>query len=184
MSQVKFIKTGQGFNQKSNALHLKGSLLQDFSLILKPHKKPHQIHTRPFYGFKLQNNILLTGGVTSSARERALLLLHSAKLLQSEASVTTKKWPLSQYDPGQHWSVWTWRMLMWTDWLVLRNRFRFSHYWAFFEYPKPSRQQYPPTGRIYNTVITKERKGEYLGKTLTSDFLHIHRWNQIEISIG
>ena len=108
--------------------------------------------------------IFITGGVVSSLG-KGLASASIAKLLESRGlNVSIMKCdPYINVDPGtmnpfQHGEVYVTDDGAETD-LDLGHYERFSSV-------KLTQDNNITTGRIYNTVITKERKGEYLGKTV------------------
>jgi len=108
--------------------------------------------------------IFITGGVTSSLG-KGIIAASLAKLLQARGfSVTIQKFdPYLNIDPGtlnpyEHGECYVTEDGAETD-------LDFGHYERFLNAPT-SQANNVTTGRIYNNVITKERKGEYLGKTV------------------
>jgi CTP synthase len=108
--------------------------------------------------------IFVTGGVTSSLG-KGIIAASLAKLLQARGfSVTIQKFdPYINIDPGtlnpyEHGECYVTDDGAETD-------LDLGHYERFLNVPT-SRANNVTTGRIYNNVITKERKGEYLGKTV------------------
>jgi CTP synthase len=108
--------------------------------------------------------IFVTGGVTSSLG-KGIISASLAKLLQARGfSVTIQKFdPYINIDPGtlnpyEHGECYVTDDGAETD-------LDLGHYERFLNTPT-SRANNITTGRIYNNVITKERKGEYLGKTV------------------
>jgi len=108
--------------------------------------------------------IFVTGGVTSSLG-KGIIAASLAKLLQSRGfSVTIQKFdPYLNIDPGtlnpyEHGECYVTEDGAETD-------LDLGHYERFLNIPT-SQDNNITTGRIYNNVITKERKGEYLGKTV------------------
>lgn len=108
--------------------------------------------------------IFITGGVTSSLG-KGIIAASLAKLLQSRGlSVTIQKFdPYLNIDPGtlnpyEHGECYVTEDGAETD-------LDLGHYERFLNTPT-SQANNITTGRIYNNVITKERKGEYLGKTV------------------
>lgn len=108
--------------------------------------------------------IFITGGVTSSLG-KGIIAASLAKLLQSRGfSVTIQKFdPYLNIDPGtlnpyEHGECYVTEDGAETD-------LDLGHYERFLNTPT-SQNNNVTTGRIYNNVITKERKGEYLGKTV------------------
>ncbi|MFT4856263.1 MAG: CTP synthase [Algoriphagus sp.] len=108
--------------------------------------------------------IFITGGVTSSLG-KGIIAASLGKLLQSRGfSVTIQKFdPYLNIDPGtlnpyEHGECYVTDDGAETD-------LDLGHYERFLNIPT-SQDNNITTGRIYNTVITKERKGEYLGKTV------------------
>jgi len=108
--------------------------------------------------------IFITGGVTSSLG-KGIIAASLAKLLQARGfSVTIQKFdPYLNIDPGtlnpyEHRECYVTEDGAETD-------LDLGHYERFLDTPT-SQANNITTGRIYNNVITKERKGEYLGKTV------------------
>lgn len=108
--------------------------------------------------------IFITGGVTSSLG-KGIIAASLAKLLQARGfSVTIQKFdPYLNIDPGtlnpyEHGECYVTEDGAETD-------LDLGHYERFLNTPT-SQSNNVTTGRIYNNVITKERKGEYLGKTV------------------
>lgn len=109
-------------------------------------------------------HIFITGGVTSSLG-KGIIAASLAKLLQSRGiTVTIQKFdPYLNIDPGtlnpyEHGECYVTEDGAETD-------LDLGHYERFLNTPT-SQDNNVTTGRIYNNVITKERKGEYLGKTV------------------
>ena len=108
--------------------------------------------------------IFVTGGVTSSLG-KGIISASLGKLLQARGfSVTIQKFdPYINIDPGtlnpyEHGECYVTDDGAETD-------LDLGHYERFLNSPT-SQANNITTGRIYNNVITKERKGEYLGKTV------------------
>jgi CTP synthase len=108
--------------------------------------------------------IFVTGGVTSSLG-KGIIAASLGMLLQSRGfSVTIQKFdPYINIDPGtlnpyEHGECYV------TD-DGAEADLDLGHYERFLNNPT-SQANNITTGRIYNNVITKERKGEYLGKTV------------------
>lgn len=108
--------------------------------------------------------IFITGGVTSSLG-KGIIAASLAKLLQARGfRVTIQKFdPYLNIDPGtlnpyEHGECYVTEDGAETD-------LDLGHYERFLNLPT-SQANNVTTGRIYNNVITKERKGEYLGKTV------------------
>jgi len=108
--------------------------------------------------------IFVTGGVTSSLG-KGILSASLAKLLQSRGfSVTIQKLdPYINVDPGtlnpyEHGECYVTEDGAETD-------LDLGHYERFLNIPT-SQANNITTGRIYQTVINKERHGDYLGKTV------------------
>lgn len=108
--------------------------------------------------------IFVTGGVTSSLG-KGIISASLGKLLQARGfSVTIQKFdPYINIDPGtlnpyEHGECYVTDDGAETD-------LDLGHYERFLNMPT-SQSNNITTGRIYNNVITKERKGEYLGKTV------------------
>lgn len=108
--------------------------------------------------------IFVTGGVTSSLG-KGILASSLAKLLQSRGySVTIQKLdPYINVDPGtlnpyEHGECYVTEDGAETD-------LDLGHYERFLNVPT-SQANNVTTGRIYQSVINKERRGDYLGKTV------------------
>ncbi|WP_439474112.1 CTP synthase [Algoriphagus formosus] len=108
--------------------------------------------------------IFITGGVTSSLG-KGIIAASLGKLLQSLGfSVTIQKFdPYLNIDPGtlnpyEHGECYVTDDGAETD-------LDLGHYERFLN-TSTSQSNNVTTGRIYNNVITKERKGEFLGKTV------------------
>jgi CTP synthase len=108
--------------------------------------------------------IFVTGGVTSSLG-KGIIAASLAKLLQArEFSVTIQKFdPYINVDPGtlnpyEHGECYVTDDGAETD-------LDLGHYERFLNIPT-SQANNVTTGRIYQTVINKERAGDYLGKTV------------------
>jgi len=108
--------------------------------------------------------IFVTGGVTSSLG-KGILSASLAKLLQARGySVTIQKLdPYINVDPGtlnpyEHGECYVTEDGAETD-------LDLGHYERFLNIPT-SQGNNVTTGRIYQTVINKERRGDYLGKTV------------------
>ena len=108
--------------------------------------------------------IFITGGVTSSLG-KGIIAASLAKLLQARGfTATIQKFdPYLNIDPGtlnpyEHGECYVTEDGAETD-------LDLGHYERFLNTPT-SQANNITTGRIYNNVITKERKGEYLGKTV------------------
>ena len=108
--------------------------------------------------------IFVTGGVTSSLG-KGIIAASLAKLLQSRGlNVTIQKFdPYLNVDPGtlnpyEHGECYVTDDGAETD-------LDLGHYERFLNTPT-SQANNVTTGRIYQTVINKERDGEYLGKTV------------------
>ncbi len=108
--------------------------------------------------------IFVTGGVTSSLG-KGILCASLAKLLQARGfSVTIQKFdPYINVDPGtlnpyEHGECYVTDDGAETD-------LDLGHYERFLNIPT-SRANNVTTGAVYQTVITKERAGDYLGKTV------------------
>ncbi len=109
-------------------------------------------------------HIFITGGVTSSLG-KGIIAASLAKLLQSRGiSVAIQKFdPYLNIDPGtlnpyEHGECYVTEDGAETD-------LDLGHYERFLN-TTTSQDNNVTTGKIYNNVITKERKGEYLGKTV------------------
>ncbi|MCU0416691.1 MAG: CTP synthase [Cytophagaceae bacterium] len=108
--------------------------------------------------------IFVTGGVTSSLG-KGIISASLAKLLQARGfSVTIQKFdPYLNIDPGtlnpyEHGECYVTDDGAETD-------LDLGHYERFLNTPT-SQSNNVTTGRIYNTVITRERQGAFLGKTV------------------
>ena len=108
--------------------------------------------------------IFVTGGVTSSLG-KGIIAASLAKLLQARGfKVTIQKFdPYINIDPGtlnpyEHGECYVTEDGAETD-------LDLGHYERFLNV-RTSQANNVTTGRIYHNVITKERKGEYLGKTV------------------
>src|SRR4030095_6794264 len=108
--------------------------------------------------------IFVTGGVTSSLG-KGIIAASLANLLQARGfKVTIQKFdPYINIDPGtlnpyEHGECYVTDDGAETD-------LDLGHYERFLNI-RTSQANNVTTGRIYNNVITKERKGEYLGKTV------------------
>ncbi|MEO1049475.1 MAG: CTP synthase [Bacteroidota bacterium] len=108
--------------------------------------------------------IFVTGGVTSSLG-KGIISASLGKLLEARGyNVTIQKFdPYLNIDPGtlnpyEHGECYVTNDGAETD-------LDLGHYERFLNHPT-SQDNNVTTGRIYNNVITKERKGEYLGKTV------------------
>ncbi len=108
--------------------------------------------------------IFVTGGVTSSLG-KGIISASLAKLLQARGySVTIQKLdPYINVDPGtlnpyEHGECYVTEDGAETD-------LDLGHYERFINLPT-TQSNNVTTGRIYQTVINKERKGDYLGKTV------------------
>lgn len=108
--------------------------------------------------------IFVTGGVTSSLG-KGIISSSLGKLLQSRGfSVTIQKFdPYINIDPGtlnpyEHGECYVTDDGAETD-------LDLGHYERYLNIPT-SQANNVTTGRIYNSVITKEREGEFLGKTV------------------
>jgi CTP synthase len=108
--------------------------------------------------------IFVTGGVTSSLG-KGIIAASLAKLLQARGfKVTIQKFdPYINIDPGtlnpyEHGECYVTDDGAETD-------LDLGHYERFLNV-QTTQANNVTTGRIYNNVITKERKGEYLGKTV------------------
>ena len=108
--------------------------------------------------------IFVTGGVSSSLG-KGIISSSLAKLLQSRGfSVTIQKFdPYINIDPGtlnpyEHGECYVTEDGAETD-------LDLGHYERFLNV-STSQSNNVTTGRVYKTVIEKERKGEFLGKTV------------------
>jgi len=108
--------------------------------------------------------IFVTGGVTSSLG-KGIIAASLAKLLQTRGySVTIQKFdPYINIDPGtlnpyEHGECYVTDDGAETD-------LDLGHYERFLNIPT-SQDNNVTTGKVYNNVITKERRGDYLGKTV------------------
>ena len=123
--------------------------------------------TRSYYFKSMSNSakyIFVTGGVTSSLG-KGIISASLAKLLQSRGySVTIQKLdPYINVDPGtlnpyEHGECYVTEDGAETD-------LDLGHYERFLNVPT-SQANNITTGRIYLNVIEKERRGDYLGKTV------------------
>ena len=116
------------------------------------------------YYYKMAKFIFVTGGVTSSLG-KGIIAASLAKLLQSRGlKVTIQKFdPYLNVDPGtlnpyEHGECFVTDDGAETD-------LDLGHYERFLNAPT-SQANNVTTGRIYQTVINREREGEYLGKTV------------------
>jgi len=111
-----------------------------------------------------QKFIFVTGGVVSSLGKGLASASIGALLESSGLTVTLKKLdPYINVDPGtmnpfQHGEVYVTDDGVETD-LDLGHYERFTH-------TRTSKESNFTTGQVYDTVISKERKGEYLGSTV------------------
>ncbi|TVR78887.1 MAG: CTP synthase [Chitinophagaceae bacterium] len=115
-------------------------------------------------GHKTSKYIIVTGGVTSSLG-KGIYAASLAKLLQARGfRVTIQKFdPYINIDPGtlnpyEHGECYVTDDGAETD-------LDLGHYERFLDVPT-SQANNVTTGRVYQTVIEKERRGEYLGKTV------------------
>ena len=115
-------------------------------------------------GPKSAKYIFVTGGVTSSLG-KGIIASSLAKLLQARGlTVTIQKFdPYINIDPGtlnpyEHGECYVTDDGAETD-------LDLGHYERFLNRPT-SRANNITTGRIYNNVITRERRGDFLGKTV------------------
>jgi CTP synthase len=115
-------------------------------------------------GYHIPKYIFVTGGVTSSLG-KGIISASLAKLLQARGySVTIQKFdPYINVDPGtlnpyEHGECYVTDDGAETD-------LDLGHYERFLNIPT-SQANNVTTGRIYQTVIEKERRGDYLGKTV------------------
>ena len=115
-------------------------------------------------GPKSAKYIFVTGGVTSSLG-KGIIASSLAKLLQARGlTVTIQKFdPYINIDPGtlnpyEHGECYVTDDGAETD-------LDLGHYERFLNTPT-SRANNITTGRIYNNVITRERRGDFLGKTV------------------
>ncbi len=113
---------------------------------------------------KTAKYIFVTGGVTSSLG-KGIIASSLAKLLQARGlSCTIQKFdPYINIDPGtlnpyEHGECYVTNDGAETD-------LDLGHYERFLGVPT-SQANNITTGRVYNNVITKERRGDYLGKTV------------------
>ena len=119
---------------------------------------------KPNNGMHNTKYVFVTGGVTSSL-VKGIKAASLAKLLQERGySVTIQKLdPYINIDPGtlnpyEHGECYVTDDGAETD-------LDLGHYERFLNIP-PSQANNVTTGRIYQSVIDKERKGEFLGKTV------------------
>lgn len=124
----------------------------------------NQVINKSVFGLADVKFIFVTGGVTSSLG-KGTLAASLAKLLQARGySVTIQKLdPYINVDPGtlnpyEHGECFVTIDGAETD-------LDLGHYERFLNVPT-SQANNVTTGRIYHTVIEKERKGDYLGKTV------------------
>ena len=117
-----------------------------------------------FILYQMAKYIFVTGGVTSSLG-KGIISASLAKLLQARGfSVTIQKFdPYINVDPGtlnpyEHGECYVTDDGAETD-------LDLGHYERFLNVPT-SQANNITTGRIYQTVINKERAGDYLGKTV------------------
>jgi len=145
------------FGVKNN-YQVKSSFYKNFyySTILLLLPKPNGMH--------LTKYIFVTGGVTSSLG-KGIIAASLAKLLQARGySVTIQKLdPYLNIDPGtlnpyEHGECYVTNDGAETD-------LDLGHYERFLDVPT-SQANNVTTGRIYQSVIDKERRGDYLGKTV------------------
>ena len=122
------------------------------------------VNTPPGKLFFMAKYIFVTGGVTSSLG-KGIIAASLAKLLQSRGlKVTIQKFdPYINVDPGtlnpyEHGECFVTDDGAETD-------LDLGHYERFLNTPT-SQANNVNTGRIYQTVINKEREGAYLGKTV------------------
>ena len=115
-------------------------------------------------GPKSAKYIFVTGGVTSSLG-KGIIASSLAKLLQARGlTVTIQKFdPYINIDPGtlnpyEHGECYVTDDGAETD-------LDLGHYERFLNRPT-SQANNITTGRIYNNVITRERRGDFLGKTV------------------
>ena len=115
-------------------------------------------------GPKSAKYIFVTGGVTSSLG-KGIIASSLAKLLQARGlTVTIQKFdPYINIDPGtlnpyEHGECYV------TD-VGAETDLDLGHYERFLNRPT-SQANNITTGRIYNNVITRERRGDFLGKTV------------------
>jgi CTP synthase len=134
-------------------------------VVLPSQKKNYLCPKFSFQQFSaMAKYIFVTGGVTSSLG-KGIISASLGKLLQARGfSVTIQKFdPYINIDPGtlnpyEHGECYVTDDGAETD-------LDLGHYERFLNVPT-SRANNITTGRIYNNVITKERKGDYLGKTV------------------
>lgn len=134
-----------------------------YNLIFEPHKFINNISLY-FQLMAAAKYIFVTGGVTSSLG-KGIISASLGKLLQARGfKVTIQKFdPYINIDPGtlnpyEHGECYVTEDGAETD-LDLGHYERFLNSFT-------SQANNVTTGKIYNNVITKERKGEYLGKTV------------------
>jgi CTP synthase len=130
--------------------------LTTFAALIKSTKKVYKVSTTKY--------IFVTGGVTSSLG-KGIIASSLAKLLQARGySVTNQKLdPYLNVDPGtlnpyEHGECFVTDDGAETD-------LDLGHYERFTNAPT-SQANNVTTGRIYRNVINKERKGDFLGKTV------------------
>lgn len=153
---------------KKDSLHKKPRAVPkakwDFSLPLYPIRITTKSSLSSILMGSSTKYIFITGGVTSSLG-KGIIASSLGKLLQSRGlSVTIQKFdPYLNIDPGtlnpyEHGECYVTDDGAETD-------LDLGHYERFLNVPT-SQSNNITTGRIYNNVITKERKGEFLGKTV------------------
>ena len=108
--------------------------------------------------------IFVTGGVTSSLG-KGIIAASLAKLLQSQGfRITIQKFdPYINVDPGTMNPYEHGECYVTTD--GAETDLDLGHYERFLN-QKTSQANNVTTGRVYQNVIEKERKGEFLGKTV------------------
>ena len=123
-----------------------------------------QQHNNIFYKMNQTKYIFVTGGVTSSLG-KGIIAASLAKLLQARGYRTTiqKFDPYINVDPGtlnpyEHGECYVTDDGAETD-------LELGHYERFLNVPT-SQSNNVTTGRVYLSVIEKERRGEFLGKTV------------------
>jgi len=150
------------FFLKKSKLEVKGSSRKFPSFI--PHKNSTLQVPKPLLMASQTKYIFITGGVTSSLG-KGIIAASLGKLLQARGfRVTIQKFdPYLNIDPGtlnpyEHGECYVTEDGAETD-------LDLGHYERFLNV-NTSQSNNITTGRIYNNVITKERKGEFLGKTV------------------
>jgi CTP synthase len=138
--------------------------LSGFFLVLKSHLKDYSANMKTTNASKRTKFIFVTGGVLSSLG-KGLAAASIGALLESRGLTVTfqKLDPYINVDPGtmnpfQHGEVYVTDDGAETD-------LDMGHYERYTNAVMAQKNNYT-TGRIYYSVITKERRGEYLGGTV------------------